>query len=61
MELHWNYIQFIGVHKCSCFIIIMGNLSTRFTNFFSTDHILDQETIATYVELTYLNKDEIQQ
>ncbi|XP_012344403.1 calcium and integrin-binding protein 1-like [Apis florea] len=38
----------------------MGNLSTRFTNFFSTDHILDQETIATYVELTYLNKDEIQ-
>lgn len=37
----------------------MGNLSARFVNFFSTDHILDEETIATYIELTYLNKNEI--
>lgn len=37
----------------------MGNLSARFVNFFSTDYILDEETIATYIELTYLNKNEI--
>ncbi|XP_043797128.1 calcium and integrin-binding protein 1-like [Apis laboriosa] len=38
----------------------MSNFWTRFKNFFSTDHILDEETIATYVELTYLKKNEIQ-